>query len=82
MNGKIYDLNSNKNYQIKNGMGIIREYDNVFGELIFEGQFSYGEKTGKGKEYYYFTKKVKFEGEYANGKKMEEEKNRRIFIWT
>ena len=36
--------------------------------LVFEGEYSNGQRNGKGKEYYY-DGKLKFEGEYLNGQK-------------
>jgi len=69
----------------KNGIG--REYLIRTNNLIFEGEYINGKKNGKGKEYYNDTElneeksgkkneyykniKIKFEGEYQNGKKME-----------
>ena len=50
-NGKGYDINGEKIYEIHNGKGKIKEYD-FSGELIFEGEYLNGEKNGKGKEYY------------------------------
>ena len=38
------------------------------GKIQFEGEYLNGEKTGKGKEYY-FDGTLKFEGEYLNGKR-------------
>ena len=35
---------------------------------MFEGEYSNGERNGKGKEYY-TNGKIRFEGEYFNGKK-------------
>ena len=37
--------------------------------IIFNGEYSNGEKNGISKEYYLFNKKLKFEGEYINGMK-------------
>ena len=37
--------------------------------MIFEGEYSKGEKNGKGKENFYFDKILRFEGKYLNGKK-------------
>ena len=39
-------------------------YDN--GKIKFDGEFLYGKRNGKGKEYY--KDQIKFEGEYKNGK--------------
>ena len=64
--GKGYDPEKNLIYKIKDGKGHIKEYQND-NQLIFEGEFLYGEKNGKGKEYY--LDKIIFDGEYKNGKK-------------
>ena len=50
----------------KNGEG--KEYIVDTNILIFEGKYSNGRRNGKGKEYYK-NNKLKFEGEYLNGKK-------------
>ena len=57
--------NNNIEFEIKNGKGNIKEYDD-YGETIYEGEYSNGERNGKGKEYY---SNGGFEGEYLNGKK-------------
>ena len=59
----------------KNGIG----KKNLNNQLIFEGEYLYGKKNGKGKEYY-FVGKLKFEGEYLNdikwnGKGYDKSKN-------
>ena len=66
-NGKGYHKNGNITYELKNGAGTIKEYDDD-GKLIFEGGYLNGERHGKGKEYD-FDGKLIFEGEYKNGKK-------------
>ena len=38
--------------------------------LKFEGEYRYGERHGKGKEYDENNGKITFEGEYLNGKKI------------
>ena len=48
--GKGYDLNKKKIYELKDGNGNVKEY-NEHGK-IFEGKYINGEKIGKGKEYY------------------------------
>ena len=64
-NGKGFNINNEKEFEIKNGKGYIKEYDyNCI--LEFEGEYLNGERNGKGKEYY--LNKVEFEGEYLNGK--------------
>ena len=73
-NGKGYDINNNKIYEIKNGKGYLQEYDND-DNLIFEGEYFNGTRNGKGKEYGIdFIKFDKifiliFEGDYINGEK-------------
>ena len=49
-NTKEYDKNGNIINEIKNGKGILNEY-NVNDELIFKGEYLNGLKNGKGKEY-------------------------------
>ena len=65
--GKGYDINGNIIYELKNGIGYIKEYD-IDGKLNFEGEYLNGERNGKGKEYDN-NGKVTFEGEYLEGKK-------------
>ena len=65
-NGKGYNINYEKEFEIINGNGKVKEYYND-GKLKFEGKYLNGERNGKGKEYY-FNGKLKFEGEYLNGK--------------
>ena len=65
--GKGYNSDNKLEFEIKNGEGIIKEY-NKGGDLIYEGEYLNGEKNGKGKEYYY-NGKLEFEGEYLNNKK-------------
>ena len=72
-NGKGYDHNGEIVFEIKNGKGHIKLYTNYEGQLLFEGEYLYGERNGKGKEYY--KGQLEFEGEYLNGKKMGKEKN-------
>ena len=57
---------NNKIYEIINGTGLVKEYfDN---NLIFEGEYKYGERNGKGKEYNR-NGNVIYIGEYLNGKR-------------
>jgi len=63
-NGKGYDENGNLIYELKNGNGKVKEYDE-FGKLKFEGEYKNGKRNGKGKEY--DLNYIKFEGEYLNG---------------
>ena len=65
-NGKVYDISNNLVYEIKEGKGIIKEF-NEFTSKFVEGEYLNGEKNGKGKEYY--EKEILFEGKYLNGKK-------------
>ena len=62
-NGRGYDKNGNIIYELINGTGKIKEF-NDNGNLIFEGEYLNGERNGKGKEY--FRGKLIFEGEYLN----------------
>ena len=65
-NGKGYDENGNIIYELINGTGKVKEY-NEFGELQFEGEYLNGKKNGKGKEYDE-AGFPKFEREYLDGK--------------
>ena len=65
-NGKGYDENGNIIYELINGNGKVKEY-NDYGELDFEGEYLNGKSYGEGKEYYIGT--LIFEGEYLNGKR-------------
>ena len=49
-NGKLYDLNNNIIYEIKEGKGKIKEFNNE-GILIFEGELLNGDKNGYGKKF-------------------------------
>jgi hypothetical protein len=49
---------------LKNGKGLIKEYDNYRDTLLFEGEYINGERNGKGKDYDIYNAKLKFEGEY------------------
>ena len=60
-NGNGYDNKNNIAYTLKNGNGLIKEYDD-YGELTFEGEYLNGKKwNGKEKEYDNYGK-LKFEG--------------------
>ena len=51
-NGILYSYLTDETYQIKDGNGIVIEYDNECGELIFDGEYLNGEKwNGELKEY-------------------------------
>ena len=68
-NGKIYKINNNEiDCEIINGNGTYKNYDNLFGFLIFKVNLVNGEINGKGKEYG-SEGKLSYEGEYINGKK-------------
>ena len=78
-NGKGYNQNKEIIYELKNGKGIVQKYiipytpnydDELEYELIllFECEYSKGEKNGKGKEYDSEGNLI-FEGEYLNDKK-------------
>ena len=66
-NGKGYDNNNNVVYELKNGNGHVKEYNDE-GKLVYEVEYLNGNEHGKGKEYYY-EGNLKFEGEYLNGKR-------------
>ena len=63
--GKGYDKYGNIIYELINGNGKVKEYNDE-GILIFEGEYLNGEKNGKGIEYE--DGKYIFYGEYLNGK--------------
>ena len=65
-NGTSFNKNNEKVYEIKDGIGIIKEYGD-YGELKFEGEYFNGERNGREKEY--SDGKLKFEGEYFNGER-------------
>ena len=67
-NGKGYDKKGNTIYELINGNGKVKEYDN-YGDLIFIGEYLNGIRNGKGKEYK--NGKITFEGEYENGRRKE-----------
>ena len=78
-NGKGYDKNGNVIYELINGNGKVKEYDD-YGYLIFKGEYLNGMRNGKGKEYKdgkiifegeYKDGKLIFEGEYKNGRRKE-----------
>ena len=62
-NVKEFDINGNILYELKNGCGMIKEYDNK-GRMRFEGAYVNGMRNGMGKEY---NGELIFEGEYLNG---------------
>ena len=52
-------------YKLKEGKGIIKEYNEFGDKLLFEGDYLYGKRNGKGKEF--DNDKLIYEGEYLNG---------------
>ena len=76
-NGFGYDKKGKITYQLINGNGIIKEYDDD-GYLKYEGEYLNGLRNGKGKVYY--QGKLIFECEYLIGKKMEKEKNMMMMV--
>ena len=85
-NGKGYDGNKNFSYELKNGIGHVKEY--YYYNVIFEGEYINGEKNGKGIQFIFNNNSAlpdeKFEGNYSNGKKHGigkeyDEKNNLIF---
>ena len=67
-NGKGYDEKGNIIYELINGKGKVKEYNNFDCNLIYEGEYLDGKRNGKGKEYDNILGKI-FEGEFLNGKK-------------
>ena len=65
-NGKGYDENGKVIYELINGNGKVKEYDN-YGKLEFEGEYLDGKRNGKGKEY--SLGQLTFDGEYLKGRK-------------
>ena len=65
--GTQYDEKGAKIQEINNIYGIGKEFEDN-GKLKFEGEYSNGERNGKGKEYYNGI--LSFEGIYLNGKKI------------
>ena len=73
-NGIFYNSKGEKDFEIKYGRGIVKEYD-LCSYLSFKGEYINGERNGKGKEFFGFNENVVYEGEYLNEKGMEKEKN-------
>ena len=67
-NGKGYDENGNIIYELINGNGKVKEYNDYNDKLIFEGEYLNGKRNGKGKEYDQDSNLI-FEGEYLNGQR-------------
>ena len=69
-NGQGYDKHGKKQYEIKEGKGYVKEYNDFNGNLDFEGEYKNGERNGRGKEYSGGSEyPPNFEGEYLNGKR-------------
>ena len=66
-NGKGLNKNNEIEYEIKDGNGKVKEY-NDYGFLIYEGEYLKGKRNGKGKGYY-TSGELYFEAEYLYGKK-------------
>jgi antitoxin component YwqK of YwqJK toxin-antitoxin module len=66
-NGIGYDNYGNKIYELKNGCGIVKEY-NEDGILLYDGEYKNGVKYGLGKEYN-IEKELIYDGSYINGKR-------------
>ena len=67
-NGKGYDIKGNIIYELKNGKGKVKEY-NEYGRLIFEGEYFNGKRNGKGKEYYDYDERLIKPTYFGKGKK-------------
>ena len=63
-NIKEYDIDGNIIFELKEGSGFIKEY-NIYNNFIYEGEYLYGLKNGKGK--YFNNEILLFEGEFSNG---------------
>ena len=68
-NGIGYNLEGDKIFELKEGKGNVKEYDDS-DKLEYEGEYLNGEKNGKGKLYQIGYKYV---GEFLNGEKIEGE---------
>ena len=67
-NGEGYDYNGNIVFEIKNGKGNKKEYNDYNDKLEYKGKYLNGDRNGTGREYYY-DGKLKFKGEFLNGKR-------------
>ena len=65
LNAKLYYVNKNLEYEIKNGKGNIKYL--FSGTSKYEGNYENGKRSGKGKEYN--NDILIFEGEYTDGKR-------------
>ena len=75
--GKGYDEYGNIIYELNNGNGKVKEYED--GELYLEGEYLSGKRNGKCKQY--FDGKLVLDGEYLNGKKMVIGRNMMKVVW-
>ena len=66
-NGKGRSIKGDKMCELKNGNGQVIEF-NDYNDLIFEGDYKNGKRTGKGKEYD-INGNLIFEGDYKDGKR-------------
>ena len=66
-NGKGYDTLNNILYELKDGKGVIKEYNHYIHKLLFETDYLNGQRNGKGKEY--LNGILIYEGEYLNGQR-------------
>ena len=65
-NGKGYNLKGSLEFEIQNGKGSVREYNDNDNTLEYEGEIYNGKRNGKGKEYQKYDKTY-FKGEFRNG---------------
>jgi len=65
--GNGFDEKGKVIYTLKKGNGKVKEYKN--GNLIFEGEYLMGKRSGKGKEFDELFGRVIYEGEYLDGKR-------------
>ena len=57
-------------YVVYEPNGLAKEYNGFDDSLIYEGEYSNGQRNGKGKEYaYYYDGSLIYEGEFLKGKK-------------
>ena len=67
--GNIYDIKLKKIIELKQGNGIIKEYNDNCNLFIFEGEYLNGEIWNGQRKEYNDNGKIIFEGEYLNGKR-------------
>ena len=65
--GKGYDKSKKIVYELKNGKGLKKDYDDS-GDMIYASEYLNGKRNGKGEEYDWDVGFV-FKGEYLNGKR-------------